>query len=47
MNKKQLSIITKALSSLNGEQLQTVMRAGSMADFGFGSFVEKEIRRFI
>lgn len=46
MNKKQLSIITKALSSLNGEQLQTVMRAGSMADFGFGSFVEKEIRRF-
>lgn len=45
MNKKQLSIITKALSSLNGEQLQTVMRAGSMADIGFGNYIDKTVNR--
>lgn len=46
MNKKDVKIVTEALSKLNGLKLQTVMRAGSMGDFGFGDYVEKEVRRF-
>lgn len=46
MNRKHLNTVSEALSKLNGEKLQTVMRAGSMGDFGFGNYVEKEVRRF-
>lgn len=46
MKKEYIKIISEALTRLNGEKLDKIMRAGSMADFGFGDFIEKEIHRY-
>ena len=46
MKKEHLQTIREALTQLHGEKLQQVTRAGSMASFGFGAYVEKQVHRY-
>lgn len=46
MKQEQIKRISESLKKLSGEKLRAVMRAGSMADFGFGDYVEKQAHRY-